>query len=129
MQVVGTLHMEAQYCPFAATGEAAHPDADKKKQKGGAKGKEEPEQQRNVVRRMTRSNISNLHKGVLTVTLIGASGLTVRAHALRRSLPPPYLASILGCMHKGVLTVTLTGASGLTVRALRRSLPPSFHLP
>ena len=61
--------MEAQYCPFAATGEDAHPDA--------AHLKAQKEKHGHVVRRMTRSNISHEHKGVLTVTLVGASGLTV----------------------------------------------------
>ena len=69
-QVVGQLHLEAQFCPFAATGEAAHPDAANLKAQKEAHG--------HVVRRMTRSNISHQHKGVLTVSLIGASGLTVR---------------------------------------------------
>ena len=73
--------MEAEYCPFTASGEAAqkqHQAAHTKAADpaGGAEGA--PPGARQVMRKMTRSNISEEHKGVLTVTLVGANGLRVR---------------------------------------------------
>jgi hypothetical protein len=64
--VVATLHCDVQFCPFKAAGEAAGQAALKQKVGGP----------RRLLRRAT-SFISPEHKGVLTVTVIGASNLTV----------------------------------------------------
>ena len=75
-QVVGWLHMEAQYCPFSAAGESAEQQGAPQKavQPPATPGAPQP----HMMRKMTRSNVSDEHKGVLTVTLIGAGGLQAR---------------------------------------------------
>ncbi|EIE27098.1 hypothetical protein COCSUDRAFT_45729 [Coccomyxa subellipsoidea C-169] len=63
---VGHLHLELQFCPFVAAGERAEADS----------GKPKPAGEKSMIRRMTRSNVSNDHKGVLTVNVISAANLT-----------------------------------------------------
>ncbi|CAL8470422.1 g9964 [Coccomyxa elongata] len=63
---VGYLHLEVQFCPFKSSGEAAESDPVKTKKPG----------ERTMMRRMTRSNITSEHKGVLTVNVISATNLT-----------------------------------------------------
>lgn len=67
IQEVGYLHLEVQFCPFKSSGEAAETDPVKTKKPG----------ERTMMRRMTRSNITSEHKGVLTVNVISAANLTV----------------------------------------------------
>ncbi len=69
VQEVGHLHLELQFCPFVAAGERAEADS----------GKPKPAGEKSMIRRMTRSNVSNDHKGVLTVNVISAANLTVSA--------------------------------------------------
>ncbi len=71
MQEVGYLHLDVQFCPFKSAGEAAEADPVKTKKPGEA----------TMMRRMTRSNITHAHKGVLTVHIISAANLTVSRSA------------------------------------------------
>ena len=66
--------MELQFCPFKAAGDKAEAHTAKSKAPG----------QKSMIRRMTRSNVTNEHKGVLTVNVISASNLTVRARVFPR---------------------------------------------
>ncbi len=67
MQIVGTLHMDVQFCPFKAAGEAAGQEAAKKQAKAAAA------PQRKMMRRATTSIISPQHKGILTINVIGVT--------------------------------------------------------
>ena len=71
MQVVATLECDIQYCPFKSSGEAA--------QRKQAPSEEQKAPGRKLMRRATKSIITFEHKGVLTVSIISASNLTVRA--------------------------------------------------
>jgi len=66
-QEVGVLHLEVQFCPFKAAGESAEQKPVKTKEPG----------KKSMLRRLTRSNITTEHKGVLTVNVISAANLTV----------------------------------------------------
>ena len=68
-QEVAHLHLELQFCPFMASGDKAEAQTTKSK----------PPVQKSMMRRMTRSNVTNEHKGVLTVNVISATNLTVSA--------------------------------------------------
>ena len=70
VQIVATLECDIQFCPFKSSGEAA--------QKKHASGEEKKTQGRKLMRRATKSIITFEHKGVLTVSIISASNLTVR---------------------------------------------------
>ncbi|KAK9915888.1 hypothetical protein WJX75_005707 [Coccomyxa subellipsoidea] len=63
---VAHLHLELQFCPFMASGDKAEAQTTKSK----------PPVQKSMMRRMTRSNVTNEHKGVLTVNVISATNLT-----------------------------------------------------
>lgn len=69
VQEVAHLHLELQFCPFMASGDKAEAQTTKSKPPG----------QKSMMRRMTRSNVTNEHKGVLTVNVISATNLTVSA--------------------------------------------------
>ena len=69
--MVATLECDIQYCPFKSSGEAA--------QRKQAPSSEQKAPGRKLMRRATKSIITFEHKGVLTVNIISASNLTVRA--------------------------------------------------
>ena len=67
---MATLECEVQFCPFKSSGEEAQNKqaTSEHKQTGGRK----------LMRRATKSFITQQHKGVLTVGVISASNLSVR---------------------------------------------------
>ena len=77
MQIVATLECDIQYCPFKSSGEAA--------QRKQAPSSEQKAPGRKLMRRATKSIITFQHKGVLTVSIISASNLTVRPPASHRA--------------------------------------------
>lgn len=91
--------MDVQFCPFKAAGESAGQDA---KHKHTAK----PQPQKKIMRRATTSLITPEHKGILTVTLISATNLTVRSKFPTMVLPQRFcrrLRSVHIILHASAL--------------------------